>query len=758
MPAAGLTFPPKFFIVGANSEQEARAMSVQASSSAPPRGNAVHFFMLLGGGLAVLFLVLSFFQISLGSYALFLAALFILVYLPGQSLVWLSKLHISRLESVTLALILGLTATTQVYRIARLLRFLPLILLWVAALGVVFVVRIARRPPRREDFAFAWTRHGLVFGLVILLILGVLCADSFRNGLRRPDGSVVVNWHYYDGFTKNNLIRELTHSVPPQAPFAAGITLSYHYAMELFAALLYRHLGLGVFDLLHRLTMPFYFALLVLALYILIRDFARSRRAALWGVFLAVFGTGGLGFLAALLTGYAPYWGKVFYSFYFLDLLSINSFFPSIPVAAAGFFCLSRYFRERGTAWLILSGWFLAVLFEYKNSIPAQVLPALGLTALVYLLRHRDRRPLLAGLMTGLWLIPLALIAYIHNLGGIRYVPKLMANDWIRFPLADLKLGFLAGEWSKVFIHHEPDPVAAFFCLLILAGFFLASFGPGALALPSALRDFIRAAPENPMRFFLVSFFLAGLGLYFFTGMVLEGHAETWINIYFYYYSLIALMILWAERLDRFLEKRRTPAVRAVIAGLLILISVPNTVQFLWGKVSYPDRHVFEKPFLDACDWLSRNTEGNSVVLHNLDTRFVCYFGDRRVVLDNSGHSNLSRHLPLPEINKRTADVRRFFRAPGRSGDVLAKYRVGYVWAVTSRDLVDVPKDAGGGFVSTSPGPREDREGLLRRFYLKPAFANELYTLYRVDQAPVPDSEAGGHPRPVQNPKGGVQP
>jgi hypothetical protein len=711
-------------------------MADQPSTSAQRRGGAVSFFALLGGGLVLFGAVLGFFQVSIGDYALFLAALLALVYIPGQALVWLAKLRVSRLESVTLALILGLTATTQVYRLARLVGFIPLVLAWIAALGVVFAVRVARRRPRRGDFEFAWTRHGVAFGLLVLLLLGVLCADSFRNGLRQPDGSIAVNWHYYDGFTKNNLVRELTHSIPPQAPFAAGITLSYHYAMELFAALLYRHLGLGVLDLLHRLTLPFFLALLVLALYIFIRDFTRSRRAALLGVALAVFGTGGFGYLAALIAGYAPYWGKVFYSFYFLDLVSINSFLPSVPVAAAGFFCLSRYFREGRTAWLILSGWFLAVVFEYKNSIPVQALAALGLTALFYLLLHRDKRPLRAGLAMGLFFLPLAAVAFIHNLGGIAYVPKLMANDWIRFPLAELKLGFLSGEWSKVFIHHQPNPVSIVFCLLILAGFFLGSFGVSAAGLPGVFGALRRASRDDPLRFFLACYVVAGILLFFFSGLVLDGHAETWINIYFYYHSLIVLTALAAERLARLGERRIAPAVRTAALGLILLLSVPNTVQFLWTKIDYPDRHIVQRPFLEACDWLSRKTDGESVILHGQETRFVCYFGNRRVVLDTAGQSNLSRHLPLSAIRERMADIRRFFANPGRAGDVLARYKVGYVWAVNGWELNSVRRDDAGGFVSAAPA-RSELPGRLRpRFYLRPVFDNGTYTIFQVGRAP----------------------
>ena len=62
---------------------------------------------------------------------------------------------------------------------------------------------------------------------------------------------------------------------------AAGLPISYHYDMNLFAAAFYKYLKLGVADLFHRLTLTFYFASLLLALYAFLRRWASSAGAAL---------------------------------------------------------------------------------------------------------------------------------------------------------------------------------------------------------------------------------------------------------------------------------------------------------------------------------------------------------------------------------------------------------------------------------------------------------------------------------------------
>ena len=160
---------------------------------------------------------------------------------------------------------------------------------------------------------------------------------------------MLINTHYYDGFIRNAVVRELSHSVPPQMSFASGFPIGYHYGMDLFLSIFYRHLGLGVLDLIHRFSLTWFFLLFITSMFIFVREMSSSQGAALLAAFLAVFGSGGFAYLATYLLGIYQ-WGNIFYSFYFFNFAGINSILPAFAVLGTGFFALSRALKTGSPA------------------------------------------------------------------------------------------------------------------------------------------------------------------------------------------------------------------------------------------------------------------------------------------------------------------------------------------------------------------------------------------------------------------------
>jgi hypothetical protein len=170
----------------------------------------------------------------------------------------------------------------------------------------------------------------------------------------------------------------------------------------------------------------------------------------------------------------------------------------------------------------------------------------------------------------------------------------------------------------------------------------------------------------------------------------------------------------------------------AAAAAGLFLLSLPNTVQFIRLKWKAPSTMIMDANFLEAARFLNASAEPDAVVLHSESVLFVCYFADRRVVLDNSPHSYLNYHL-LPEQQKeRRADIARFFASPSEEGEVLDKYRVGYVW-VKKRVDTKLWADRLPGKVPLWARPGEKREGEQRMSHeLELVFSNFRYALYKV--------------------------
>lgn len=171
---------------------------------------------------------------------------------------------------------LGMGTATIAHKFARLARAEWLFGAALVIAAAAVAARLRKRPVRRSDFEIRKTPALAILAVFAVLIVGILAVDNYRNGRTQPDGSIRVNMHYYDGFIRIPVTRELTHSVPPQMPFAAGIPLAYHYGMDLFTQMFIRYFGLNVFDLNHRLLLTFFFMLTAAAAFIFFRRLFRS--------------------------------------------------------------------------------------------------------------------------------------------------------------------------------------------------------------------------------------------------------------------------------------------------------------------------------------------------------------------------------------------------------------------------------------------------------------------------------------------------
>ena len=106
--------------------------------------------------------------------------------------------------------------------------------------------------------------------------------------------------------------------------------------------------------------------------------------------------------------------------------------------------------------------------------------------------------------------------------------------------------------------------------------------------------------------------------------------------VYVYKLGLVILCAFWAERIFIWI-KPRSKAVATLSLLLVVGLSVPNTIRFLWIRGLTPNPRIYPADFMQTCEWINKNTESEGTFLHPLDLKNACYFMDRRVVLDDSG-------------------------------------------------------------------------------------------------------------------------
>jgi len=689
------------------------------------------------------------FHVSAADWGKFVLGLFILAYIPGQSLLLLLRFPASRLERTSIALALGMGASTLVNKYSRFFQAEFIFGIWLALALGYFVYHLIRQPPRKTDFRAEWTGTRIGLLAILLLVVLMLCADSYQNGIVQPDGSLSVRMHYYDGFIRNAVIREVSHSVPPQMPFAAGYPLGYHYGLDLFVSMFYRYLGLGIFDLNHRLLITFFLALLALSVFTFIRDFLSSEKTALWGTFLLLFGSGGMTFLAGPLFG-RSIGSNFFHSFYLFDILGVNSLLPALVLIFSGFLSLTRYLRNRSFGGLVLTGLFFALAAEFKVFLIVPVLAALAIAGLIIKVRHRDSSLLKALAVTILATLPLFVSAIMTNKGGPRYSFALKFVDWISPMLRSMGFETLASAWNGLVYSGRLSLLALFaFCGGWLM-FALGSFGLSLVALPAVIKAFFSWKRIEPARLFFSTLTLFSILCFFSLHIALGVNPRDILNIYVFYLGLALLLVFWVERLMGFLARKRA-AVQITAMAVVLGLSVPNTIGFLWAKARDPRTETFSREFLEVTRWLTGHTPAESIVLHPLDLSRICYLGDRRVVLDASDSSYLDFHILPRDIRRRREDIERFFADPQLSGDILEKYRVGCVIAWDDQGALGSPGTLSSFLCYASLGPASPKTYIPSR-RLSPVFRNRYVRIYEVhrireeERRPyILDETGGGH-------------
>jgi len=490
---------------------------------------------------------------------------------------------------------------------------------------------------------------------------------------------------------------------------------------------------LGVPDLMHRFTLTFFFAAFLLTVFIFVRRWSGSGGVALLGLALALFGSGGLGWALALLSGFKGLWGLPFFSFYFLDLAAINPMLPALAVLFAGLFALLRYFETRSASWLLTAAFLLAVLTGYKMPFALPLLGSLGGAAIFYLLKRNDPLPLRAFLVVSAANAPFLAAAYLFNIGGIPFTGKVELSNWVLFAMLEIKASSLAWAWSDFVKLAALTPKTVIMTMAAVFVFFLGGFGVSLAALPSLAARTAASRLEDRMTSVMGFLAAASCVVFFFVNPYLGERSRNWLVVDMFKLASLIMLLYAAVRLGAIL--RNKPRMLAAAGSVLLLLSVPNTAQFVHIKSAAPMTMIVDAHFLEAARYLNEHSEPHDVVLNSAGVHHICYFADRRVVLDTSAHSYLNFHLLPEQQEERLGDIARFFASPSEAGDVLDKYGVGYVW-VKKRVDTAIWSDRLPETVPVRTRIGESEQGETRPSHkLELAFANFRNALYRVIRA-----------------------
>ncbi len=695
---------------------------------------------LLGVAVVVLALTLLFAHWTAQAYSFpcFLLAVVLYIYLPGRFVLTWGRLQLLPLEHVCLALIIGLITSSLVYWLTAYLGVPRLFLAWP-------IVATAAWAMRSGD---AWSclrtaqvavddQHLLLTG--VLAAAGALLAVMplyYGNIVATPEGGLRFYLLPDVGFHLS-ISNELTHSIPPQIPFVAGVPLVYHYAADIPAALLSDFAPLSTIDLVVRFVPTLFLGMTVLAVFTFSRAWLGSGCVAALVASLVLFGED-FAFIPGRLLHSPQCWSAdcfgvpTTYCLYTFNPMQI-----ALGLLFAALFCLQKWLKDGRRVWLLLTAVLIVAVLEYKVFVAFHLLLTLALAAPVLLLRYRDWRLVkllcLAGggavlLLVPLWYSNQANARQEFHLTLPRYLPAL-----VEF------VGLAGTKWGQPVLALFGDgPVTATglaVCLLVvLPVYLLGSLGMRVLALPGLRRALGDRTPGGALRLLLALFVLFGMTL---TLACHVGNTHNSYNnsVWFYVQSKYIAWLFVAEvvvALGRWISR----PLQVLAALAILVISLPSTVQFFAYFQRTPTETV-PAGGVAAIRFLASHAAGGCNVIWQNEpglpisalTRCRCPLTSVRNFTPNLASADV--------LARRSHDWEQFWSAWAQGevrADTLLRYWIEYL-------IVD------------SKATRPTGSGWEQAAVLEPCLTNEAVTVYKVSIPPaVPRGPVARSLQPAQMP------
>jgi hypothetical protein len=568
-------------------------------------------------------------QVFFGT-CLFFIAVILLAYMPGKLTLLLLKRTLGPLEDVTLACVLGLVVSGLAYWLIAFAHQARLYVGWPMATTAVFIwlhsarwKSLLRRsaklgPHDEETVRRSRDRSGLALaGIVVLgIIMMAFLPLYYTNLTLRPDGTMRVR-PVPDVFVHIAIANELTHTVPPQSPVFSGQPLTYHYGMDLVVAMFDNATGLNTRDLTLRFVPTLFLALSMLSVFCFSRSWLGSGYFAALVVFLVFFGED-FAFIPGLLLGEKGDWSVRYFSMpTVFSLFYTNPMLPGVGLLFAGLFCLQRYLREHGGAWLLLSAVLFVALMEVKVFTAAHIMCSLGFAAIVYLLLFRNADLFKVAALTAALAAPLVLSVYLGNKSGADWITTFDRWRYVSYMVEVLGMkNRLTGVVALIGI---ALPIYLVGCL-----------GLRVIGVPAILSAMFRPDRQSGLRFVLALFVVIGVVITLTSRITPAGWPHKYNNSgAFLVQSKYVAWIFAVEVLQtlyrRIIARGMRPSLAAAgITAAAVALSVPATAQHfalerdlsrLYGKPLGKELQSYSLETLSAVDFLMKDVQPGDVVL-----------------------------------------------------------------------------------------------------------------------------------------------
>lgn len=442
-------------------------------------------------------------------------------------------------------------------------------LMWLfPALGIVLLVKY------RNEF-FVKLEEGKLFGLVLFLGIVFQVAVNAASGFLYSDGIYFWSSHGHDGIWHISLMEEMKKNVFPfQNPELAGFRLqNYHFFVDLLMSEVSRLTRLSSLDLYFRFFPVLFSILLGMSGYVLIKEWANSKTAGIWGMVFIYF-AGSFGYLLSLkkgeISGESTFWVSQTHS-----VLGNPPHAAAFILVSVFLYCFLKYLKDRknGFFWIcVLLG---GAVIEFKVYAGLIILGGLFVVGIWELLWQRRLGLMLLFLAT----LFLAFVIYYPNSNNSQEF--LIWEPWwyIRtMVVAPDRLNLLDWELRRQTYMAEENYKRVL--QLELYAFLIFLFGNLGMRFVGFWAIFKKTRVSIFKNYFDLFFMVIVLGSFTIPHLFLQ-KGVAWNSIQFNQYFLLFFGFLAALGVDDLLKKVKNKLVVRALAILIVLLAIPTQIGLL---------------------------------------------------------------------------------------------------------------------------------------------------------------------------------
>lgn len=538
------------------------------------------------------------------------------IYFPGRLVLRLSRLMVSPLEKLAIALVTGVVLLTLIYWLLHTMQMGWL--LWPVFLlltGFEFWFEFKERKiksnqlPDPDTPAMVPLKVFWPLGVIAVLLAVMQGWFIFTSGWENKTGMSFLAWHGIDApWHIYNIIQFARQAPAEMTGFSGEVFKNYHAFSDLFLGAVHRLLPINPWHLYFRIAPFFYSVMLTLLTFVVVYTWKQDKRSSYLAAVMMIL-VSNFGYVMAILFPDKNYaiWDSLFWVQPPLTHLINPATSTSYLFFLGGLWSFLKWMISKEKGYLILVGLIWGILPGFKVYPGLLVLMTLLTMALLTMLIAK-RYSVLAAFLS---IIPIQALIVLPAMSStnklIHFVPGYNLGTMLVSPD---RWNLMSSQALKQLYVDNPLMVAMIMAGLMLA-FIIGNLGTRIIALPAMISSLLKIKKADDLILFSTIF--SGGALIAATCFIQTG--LKWNTIQFFYHVIVLTTIIAAIQFWQWLKPIKKEW-QIVLITAFIAIGVPGTFQAMkvinWSTTINQD-------LIQSMNWIKKqHPNGDTKILRPL--------------------------------------------------------------------------------------------------------------------------------------------